>query len=67
MVVLDSSTKNIAPLLRVPPWYASMVCLTIYLTQKSYNNTVPLLSSVKILTMQSVENFKNFQIYQYFI
>ena len=32
-----------------------------------YDNTVPLLNALKIPTVQLVENFKNFQIYQYFI
>ena len=62
MIVLNSTKKRGVPHFRV-----STTCLTIHLTRKNQpdtlvtlDNNVPSLNYVKILTVQSIENFKNF-------
>ena len=53
----------------IPLLHASITRLTIYFTQKPQlkciGNTVPSLNAAKILTMQSVETSKNFEIYHF--
>ena len=54
----------------VPPQHASQYTLpekTDRIHWLLYDNNVPSLNSVKILTVRSVENFKNFRTYQYLV
>ena len=66
----DRHEKNMASHFFAPPQHASQYTLpekTHRIHWLLYDNNIPSLNSVKILTVRSVGNFKNFRTYQYLV